>query len=1058
MMTTLHIQCFGAPRFAVNDEPIRVSRRKSVALAVYLAVTGTPHTREKLADLFWPDHEQDKGRASLRRALSDITGSLGNTWLAVDRKSIGARPHELLRVDVVRFRSLLAPCRKGSLPAMEEAVSLCTGSFLAGFNIKDAPDFDDWQFEEAEALNREAAEVMKGLSGRYMELEKDGEALGIARRLVALDPLDEGAHRQLMALFMQTGRRDAALRQFETCKALLQHELAAEPDEETVALSESIRSKRHPAKKQKLRLPVTNLPAQATAFVGRGKEVNDLVDRITSPGVRLLTLTGPGGIGKTRLAIHAGACAADRFAHGVFFISLADLASKSALVSDLIKAFGLWFDETTDPMTQLASFLRPRTLLLILDNCEHLPEGALLAADLLEAAPGLTILATSRTRLMLKGEHLFPLSGLSHPDMFEQAPDDEGLKNAEGAYDALALFLATARMVNPDTKLTPSSYPAVAELCEMTGGMPLALILAAGWMDTLPPSAIADEIRINLDFLKTGMQDLPPRHRSMRAVFDSSWQRLPGKEKETMKRLTVFRDGFTLDAVAKVTGMGNGTAAETTASLARKSILRADPETGRFSIHPLLRQYTDERLTASGHRLPMQNAHMEYYLTLVQNRVKELTSRDMPACRRAMDADIANIRKAWLRAASQGNLNALCRAATGLYVYFDMHTRYHEGEALFRPAKERLMDEPQAKTDARLCLILLCWFDMQTQGFPPRTQDKNVSPGDEENKLEAIARDTLGQAVKKGDDQGRARAFLLLGALAHRQKRHERAIRFFRLSLAAHPGVEDAFWVSLRIGLCLRSLGRIEQARERFRESHHWATRTGDRIKTAWAMGNIGSATLCLGDLDTAEAHLKEAADTFQGLNAPIGMVISCEELGLIAFFKGDLEQAAALAEEALGIAKASGFARARYQRAQALKGLILIASGAPEKARPLLEAVLETGLSRFSAHLGMVFCACRAKDNEAATAHLNHARQIADRVHKTHLALLLSLADASVSAMEKNNEDAATHLSRVFHHSGFGAGLFDAWKLPKGLLSHVKSRMPAQEFQAAWETGKQRR
>lgn len=1029
-MTMLHIHCFGAPRFTVDTEPVRIPRRKSAALAIYLAVTGTAHTREKLADLLWPDQEQGKGRASLRRALSDITQSLGRSWLAADRETIGALASDQVQVDVERFRTLLGMGREGSLSAMEEALSLYTDSFLSGFHLSGAPDFDHWRLEQAEGLDRKAAEIMKKLSEKYIALGRDGEALGVARRLVALDPLDEEAHRRLMDLFVQSGRRDAALRQYETCRALLRTELAVDPDQETEALAESIRSHQNPVKKKTPSLPVPNLPAQATVFVGRAGEVTGLVERLTSPEVRLLTLTGPGGMGKTRLALQVATVAANRFAHGVFFISLADLDAKEALVRELIRVFGLSQSETANPMAQITGFLRAREILLLLDNCEHLPEGAPVASELLEAAPHLTILATSRTRLMLKGEHLFPLSGLSHPDPSDQPPAPEDLKNAETTYDALALFLTTARMVNPDTQLTASNYPALAEICDMTAGMPLALILAAGWMDTLTPWDIAGEIRGNLDFLNAKMQDLPPRHRSMRAVFDSSWKRLTEKEKKALQRLTVFRDGFTLDAVANVTGMEKGTAAETTASLARKSILRAEPETGRFGIHPLLRQYTDDHLGDPGHVHPMEDAHMGYYLALVQSREKELTSRDMPACRRAMDADMANIRQAWLRAAATGALDALGRSATGLYAYFDMHTRYHEGEALFRPAKECVMDASSNRSDARLSLVLLCWFDMQTQGFPPKNQENAPCTGDEEARVERVARSTLRQAVSTGDTRGRAWAFLLLGALAHRRKHHERALRLFRLSLTAHPGIEYAFWVSLRIGLCLRSLGRIEEATERFRESHQWATRTGDRIKTAWAMGNIGSAALCLGDLHTAETCLQEAATAFRELNAPIGMVISCEELGLIAFLKGDLEQASALAEEALTIARASGFARARYQRAQALKGLILMASGSPAKARPCLEAVLETDLSRFSAHLGMVFCACRATDRKTAATHLAQAHQLAPKVHKTHLLLLLTLAQASVSALSDNHDEATRYLTQARNHPGFGVGLFQAWNM----------------------------
>ena len=305
-MAKLKLHFLGAPCFTLDGAPIRIGRRKAVALAAFIAITGKSHSRERLADLFWPEHDPNLARSSLRRTLSVMTKALGKFWLAIDRDYIGFMPHEDLWVDVRRFRELTADSSSMpvSVAALEEAAGLYGNSFLAGFSLEDSPGFDDWQFEQAEELCRERALVLERLSEIHMQSGEYPRAIRQARNWVEADPLNEAAHRRLIELYLQTGQRGSALRQYEKCKGLLEKELGVQPDERTSALAVEIRTQQPPAK-HAISLPLTNLPAQSTCFVGRKQELKTLVARMNNTEVRLLTLTGPGGIGKTRLALEA---------------------------------------------------------------------------------------------------------------------------------------------------------------------------------------------------------------------------------------------------------------------------------------------------------------------------------------------------------------------------------------------------------------------------------------------------------------------------------------------------------------------------------------------------------------------------------------------------------------------------------------------------------------------------------------------------------------------------------------------------------------------------------
>ncbi|MGB7873302.1 MAG: LuxR C-terminal-related transcriptional regulator, partial [Anaerolineales bacterium] len=336
-----------------------------------------------------------------------------------------------------------------------------------------------------------------------------------------------------------------------------------------------------PDRKTAPKLPIP-LPAEPTPFIGRANELAEI--RHLLDETRLLTLTGTGGVGKTRLALQIASDLHDKFENGVFFVSLAPISSGKHIVQTIAEAIGFPLSTEVTPTDQLLSHLRRRQLLLVLDNFEHLLGDADIVAKILQAAPNVKILATSREKLKLQGEIALNITGMSFPE-------DETSADFL-THDAIELFLLSIRRVRPKFDPDADDLKQLMHICRLVEGMPLAIELAAGWMNVLSPEELASEIQQSLDILTSEMRDIPERHHSMRAVFDQSWSLLTQAEREVFMRLSVFRGGFTREAGQAIAGAS----LQFLAGLVNKSFLRHDPTSGRFEIHELLRQYAHEHL------------------------------------------------------------------------------------------------------------------------------------------------------------------------------------------------------------------------------------------------------------------------------------------------------------------------------------------------------------------------------------------------------------------------------------------------------------------------------
>ena len=413
-----------------------------------------------------------------------------------------------------------------------------------------------------------------------------------------------------------------------------------------------------------------NLPAQTTPFIGREKELADVVNKLTEPDTRLLTLAGPGGIGKTRLSIQAATTLATHhthhFADGVYFVPLAPLTEPEEIVSALANVLGVsLFAEQTEPRQQLLNYLQPQKVLLILDNFEHLLEPASLALinDILTKAPGVRLLATSRERLNLQGEQVLFLAGLDTPEAEEAT---------WSRYSALHLFRESARRMQPDFELDSENLTAVIRICRLVQGMPLAIVLAAAWLELLEPAEIVAEIEQSFDFLEGEWHDLPQRQRSLRAVFNTSWKLLDEAEQAVLSALTVFQGGFTRGAAQAVVAA----APKTLLRLVHKSWLEREAD-GRFQIHELLRQYAAEKLAADeSHERQVRDQHAAYFAGQLQKWYGKMKGPDSAEAFAAVAADTANVQAAWRWLVARRHFDVIVeQMLSGFFRYCEIRIR-----------------------------------------------------------------------------------------------------------------------------------------------------------------------------------------------------------------------------------------------------------------------------------------------------------------------------------------------------------------------------------------------
>ncbi|MBK9710306.1 MAG: tetratricopeptide repeat protein [Kouleothrix sp.] len=635
--------------------------------------------------------------------------------------------------------------------------------------------------------------------------------------------------------------------------------------------------------------PRMNLPAPPTPLVGRAAELAELAALLDDPSCRLLTLTGPGGIGKTRLAIETAALHAGAFADGVAFVSLATVGSPDLLPA-IADALGFGLYDQADLSGQLLEYLREKSLLILLDNFEHLLDASDLLVEVLQRAPSVKLLVTSRERLNLQGEWVFELQGLSLPKS-EQAADFD-------AAGAVALFLQSARRARAGFALPPAERACVARICRLVEGMPLAIELAASWVRVLPCNEIAAEIERTIDFLAASARDLPARHRSLRAVFEHSWNLLTEDERAVLRALSVFRGGFRREAAEWVAG---ATLPLLTA-LVDKSLLRRSG-TGRYDIHELVRQYAAARLDARpDEQAAIRDRHSGYYMTLVQHREKILKRARQRAVIDELVAEMDNLRLAWDWAATHERLADLGRALRGLSWLYELRSWFHEGEAMLRRAVEaiRPAGDLAASDDARaLTLGQLMAFE----GWFRFRQGRYASARE-------LLEGSLALLRSCGDRAALADALTFLGWACQLMGDYQLARESMQEGLELAREVGES-WMTILCTIGLGSLaigeGRYAEAERLSRAGLNEALALGSVRAVAFSISAVTQASMALGQFEEAQTLLRASFATSSAIGDYWGVGSALTHLGMVALAQGEYAEAQYMFREAVATSREIG-------------------------------------------------------------------------------------------------------------------------------------------------------
>ena len=705
-MARLELSVLGTFHVTLDGRPVtRFRSNNNRGLLVYLALNGERAIpRDVLAALFWPDQTTDAAYNNLRQALYQLRQLLDDTadadapYLIVTRQTVQFNCASDHTLDVTRF------LRAVEASDLDAAVAHYAGELLPGFTC-DSLEFEAWLRLERERLHQLALEALFEAAQDHLTAGRLDRAQAHARRQLALEPWREPAHRQLMQAHALAGDRAAALAQYETCRSLLWEELGVEPAPETVALRDEIAAGRYGpvATDEVVRPPQPrrhNLPADLTPFLGREIELAAISRLLTHDEQRLVTIVGPGGMGKTRLALAVGAALLDQYEDGVYFVDLAPLTHATDIPQAIAVALGYQPPDRSGALEpQLLAALNQRQLLLILDNFEHLLDGATLVSAMLLGCPRLSVLATSRERLHLTGESRYELGGLDFP----------GEVSVEVAlsYTAVQLFVESGRRARPGFTLTADNVADVARICDQVQGMPLALVLAAAWLELLSPAEIAAEIARGLDFLAAELGDLPVRQRSMHAVFDCTWQLLSPEERTVVATLSVFHGGFSRDAAEQISGAN----LRLLLSLVNQSLLQRRPD-GRFAMHELLRQFAATQRRESLRSEEAELAHTHYFARLVKTELDRLHDYAPVHLPERVAGDAENLYRAWFYAIDHGLAEEAADLSGGLYALANLQGL--QAETFFDDGLQALARGGVAQTSPamlRLRLIALIWSE-----------------------------------------------------------------------------------------------------------------------------------------------------------------------------------------------------------------------------------------------------------------------------------------------------------------------------------------------------------
>jgi predicted ATPase/transcriptional regulator with XRE-family HTH domain len=627
--------------------------------------------------------------------------------------------------------------------------------------------------------------------------------------------------------------------------------------------------------------PVGNLPIPPTPLIGRTAELTALSQLLCDPHCRLITLIGAGGMGKTRLAIEAAAQHAADFSGGAYFVPLASLSSSAFLALAIADALGLKFQGQIEPGAQLFNYLLGRSALLVLDNFEHLLGGADLLADIMQCAPQVKLLVTSRERLNLPGEWVFEIHGLPVPGTEH---DDRLTENS-----AVQLFAQCAARARHDFALGPVEVEAAVRVCQAVEGLPLGIELAASWVRVLSCQEIAREIESNLDFLVTPTRHVPQRHRSLRAVFEHSWNLLPPAERELLRQLAIFSGGFRREAAEYVAGA----TLPGLLALVDKSLVRRT-NTGRYDLHEVVRQYALAHLIDDpACEAAARERHSEFYLSLVKAHEKAARSAAQAETIRELTDEIDNIRTAWAWAVKRDRIDVFGPAVRVLGMLYELLGWLREGieqlELVIRalqsrsPSKEQVGVTGQAM--AMQALLYFRWGQF--------------------DRAQTLLDESLALLRPIGDPALLVDSLVLNGVISHLMGQIDRAQTLTQEGLHCARAAGDAWFTAyalFNLGYVAGLLGRYEEGYQQMLDGLALWRKVGDPRYIALGLNFISPLAVTLGRSAEARAYLQESLQLCAQVNDRWGLGTAYRHLGVVALAQGQVAEAKSCINQSLEI------------------------------------------------------------------------------------------------------------------------------------------------------------
>ncbi len=966
MPTQLHL--LGAPQALVDGQLQNLTNNKALLLAAYLAYKEDWALRDELLLLFWPDDVEKKARHNLSQLLYLLKNQ---QWLQVSDVELEAESDKyrlVMDTDVRAFREA------HGAGAWARAYTTYTGPLLNISLNNSSNNFEHWLQLERETLQQSAFETALNYAQTLEQQNNFSEASTILKDVLKQDALAEEALQAYVRNLYQLGQRVEAIKAFDTFKTRLKDELDMEPLEQTLALMTNLQNSQ--AKSQTSEQPqlehiqvkttefygkpaearttlpksinaddvfltepkLRNIPVQLTPFVGRDINLAEIADFLVSGDTRLLTLLGPGGMGKTRLAIQTLLEQAGSFQDGGVFVGLAILQATEKntakdtgdtlenLRQEIAKAIGISFTEKESSKTQLINYLRDKALLIVLDNFEHLLDASSIITDILESSPKTKLIVTSRTALGFQSEWVYEVKGLSLPPI--------GASESVEFHDASQLFIRRARRVDAHFRVEETDREHISKICRVLGGVPLGLELAANWLRVLSLEDIATELSKNLDLLESSQQDLPPRHQSLHTIFEQSWTLLNQEEREALMKLTVFQGSFSKKASDSITKIP----VKTLLSLSNKSMIYRSAN-GRYERHPLVFEFSLEK--AKQHRLKeqlpqLQTEHARYYADFLEDQEQALNSAKQQDALATIQLERENIRVAWQWMIENHREDLLAQSLPSLKTYFDAYTLSTEAIQTFDKAltltdpsstlhahllsyKGHFLTQMSDFTTAKTCLFT-AWEHFQSLNT---SSEKDIGLAETALSLSILVRlsndyakaseylaISLANFKKNNSILGQAKVLQLQGKISDFTGDFSTAEKLLTESLELYQKLDYQRGIAevlAHLADTQGNLGNIDLAKEYIQSAYAIQQSFETQNRQTSVYDSLAKASWKIADYALAETFTKEKLE-IETLTGQRGeMAVSLTYLGILNAEKQDFEAAKRYCLESLSLTKELG-------------------------------------------------------------------------------------------------------------------------------------------------------